>query len=126
MATPAPIANLALAFARFQEALRVRSDELHRDGTIQRFECTFELAWKALKVELEERGVFASSPREVIRHAGREGLLLDVGLWLDFLEKRNLSTHVYREDYAKAVENVFDAFEREVGRLLHNLRGASS
>ncbi len=46
------IAPLKAAFARFQEALRIRVDDLDRDGAIQRFEYTFELAWKAMKATL--------------------------------------------------------------------------
>jgi nucleotidyltransferase substrate binding protein (TIGR01987 family) len=112
---------LKAAYARYCEALILRKDELHRDGAIQRFEYTFELSWKALKRELAERGVETNSPRQVIRQAAAEGIIDSVESWFDFLEKRNLSSHVYREDYAKAVEGVFEPFKLAAGELISRL-----
>ena len=115
------LSALKMAFGRYREALLIRSDELHRDGTIQRFEYTLENAWKALKAELLRRGVDANSPREVFRLSAREGLIGDVGMWFDFVEKRNLASHVYREEDAKAIEAIFETFERAVLELIATL-----
>ena len=41
--------KLKKAFKRLDEAVKEASDELDRDGVIQRFEFTFEMFWKTVK-----------------------------------------------------------------------------
>ena len=95
------LANLGRALDRLHEALAVPPDApLAVDGTVQRFEFAFELAWKALKDALEYEGVDARTPREVLREATRAGWLGDETAWLDMLRDRNLSSHVYSEAVA--------------------------
>ena len=96
--------SLGRALDRLDEALAVPPDvPLAVDGTIQRFEFTFELAWKALKDALAEEGVDARSPREVLRASFRLGWLDDEEAWLGMLDDRNLSSHVYREEVAAEI-----------------------
>jgi nucleotidyltransferase substrate binding protein (TIGR01987 family) len=80
---------------------RLDSDPLLRDGAIQRFEFTFELAWKALRgTLLEAHGVDVTSPKSTLR-AGKEiGLIADEDGWLRMLEDRNLTSQTYREPIA--------------------------
>jgi hypothetical protein len=59
------------------------------DGTIQRFEFTFELFWKALRRFLQREGIDTGSPRSTLRHTYRRGLLDHEQLWLDMLDDRN-------------------------------------
>ena len=47
------LGHLKTAFLRLKEAVEEAVDELDRDGVIQRFEFTFELLWKTIKVTLE-------------------------------------------------------------------------
>lgn len=96
--------SLGRALDRLDEALAVPPDApLAVDGTIQRFEFTFELAWKALKDALAEDGVDARSPREVLRASFRLGWLDDEDARLGMLDDRNPSAHVYREEVAAEV-----------------------
>lgn len=98
------LANFGHALARLREALGVPSDApLAIDGTVQRFEFVFELAWKTLKAALEAEGVGARTPREVLREATRAGWLTDEDTWLDMLEDRNLSSHTYSEESAREI-----------------------
>jgi hypothetical protein len=56
--------DLGRSLDRLEEALRVASEEpLAIDGTIQRFEFTFELFWKTVRRALARQGVEANSPR---------------------------------------------------------------
>lgn len=50
---------------RFYEAIQVKDETLAIDGTIQRFEFTFELAWKTIKIFLQHEGILCNSPREI-------------------------------------------------------------
>lgn len=65
----------AKATDKLADALARPKDEFLRDSAIQRFEFTFELAWKTLKVCLELEGLEARSPRASIREAFAIGLL---------------------------------------------------
>lgn len=92
--------NLVQAFALLEEALQRGSsalNQLEKEGLTQRFEFTFELAWKTLKDYLEESGVqlTISTPREVIRVAFATNILADGMKWLEMLEHRNLLSHTY-------------------------------
>jgi len=64
---------------------------------IQRFEYTFELAWKTLKDYLEANEVITKFPRDVIKAAFQYELIKDGEVWMDMLEKQNLLAHTYDE-----------------------------
>jgi len=90
--------------SRLKEAL---NDDLGKgsiviDGTIQRFEFTFELAWKLQRVILNYRGIEANTPRDVIKEAYRAYLIGDGDGWISMLDDRNMTTHIYNE--SKALE----------------------
>ena len=72
-------------------------DELEREGVVQRFEYTFELAWNTLKDRLEYEGVTlpAVTPRNLIRQAYQARLIEDGDAWLGMFPDRNLSSHTY-------------------------------
>ena len=63
------IENYKRAFAQLEDAVKsylaTPQDTLYRDGLIQRFEFTVELAWKSLREYLEDQGVVLAvvSPR---------------------------------------------------------------
>jgi nucleotidyltransferase substrate binding protein (TIGR01987 family) len=93
--------DLGRSLDRLAEALAVHADEpLAVDGTIQRFEFTFELFWKAVRRLLARQGIEANSPKAVLQQAYRLGWLNDEQQWLDVLKDRNLSSHTYKEPLA--------------------------
>ena len=88
-------------------------NELEREGVIQRFEYTFELAWNTLKDRLEYDGIAFRSvtPRSIIRQAYQSGLIQNGETWLDMLTDRNLMSHTY--DLARfeaIVTNIHDRY----------------
>ena len=89
-------------------------DEIYRMGIIAQFNLTFELAWKAIKETLELHGVNLAntgSPREILKSAFSIGFLSDEDIWLDMLQKRNISIHVYDENTALELVNlIFDSY----------------
>jgi nucleotidyltransferase substrate binding protein (TIGR01987 family) len=71
--------NLIRALQRLQEAARAAEADdnaIIRDGLIQRFEFTYELAWKALKDYLEQNGIVDKySPKGVFKEAYAQRLV---------------------------------------------------
>jgi len=81
-------------------------NEIEKAGLIQFFEVGFELAWKVMKDYLIAEGYEVKSPRETIKEAFQYGLIEDGTLWLEALEKRNLSAHTYDESILEELENL--------------------
>ena len=79
-----------------------------RDGAIQRFELCTELAWKTVREYLIEEGYAdINSPKSVMKTAFADGIIADEGGWLEILESRNITSHVYDEKTAAEVfENI--------------------
>lgn len=103
------IAKLKEAVQRLQEGLAEVKDQLDRDGVIQRFEFTFELLWKTLKLLLEELGLQTRSPRETFQAALRLELVLpkEESIILQMLKDRNQTVHTYDEKTAgKIFKNI--------------------
>ncbi|MFO1187729.1 MAG: nucleotidyltransferase substrate binding protein [Alphaproteobacteria bacterium] len=97
------ILQLSRAIRRLEEALALPPEApVAIDGTIQRFEFTFELAWKAVQALLEEQGVLVSTPRSAIKEAYAAGWITNEAPWIDMLKARNLTSHTY--DEARALE----------------------
>lgn len=104
--------QLLLKWEDYHKALRrleialsktLDEDDLYLDATIQRFEFTFELAWKLMKAVLEYEGIETTSPRSSIREAWKQHLIGDAEKWLDMQVKRNLSSHTYNEETAQDI-----------------------
>lgn len=98
--------DFSRAASRLDEAARQTGDDILRDAVIQRFEFTFEAAWKVLQMYLQYQGLEAAGPRGVIKQAFVQGLIAtpeDADIWLSMLEDRNLTTHTYREELAEAI-----------------------
>lgn len=85
------------ALNKLVEGIEKAQDQLDRDGVIQRFEFTFELCWKTLKLILEYEGFDCQSPRSCIKEAFRRDFIVDNEIYLDMLEDRNRSSHIYDE-----------------------------
>lgn len=85
------------ALQRLKEAVEKAKDgdELKQDGAIQRFEFTFELMWKTLKVYFAYMGKRLANPRDTLQEAFRQQFFTDEQLFLDMLDDRNTSTHTY-------------------------------
>ncbi len=89
--------NFEMAFLKLKEAMEIdRLNELERNGLIQRFEFTIDLAWKVMKDYLVEKGFsFKTSPKDTIREAQRAGLITFGQLLIDGLDIRNELSHDY-------------------------------
>ena len=82
---------------RFMEDL----SELEIEGLVQRFEYTFELAWKVLQDLLVYKGYeFMSGPNGTLKMAFEDGLIASHDEWRMMAKSRNTLSHVYDESEA--------------------------
>jgi len=96
------------------------------DATIQRFEFTFELSWKAIKKFAEFMGLEGcNSPRSCIKLAYRLGWISDQNMWLGLLEARNLTSHTYDIATAWKVYNLIKENHKAFDKLLEKLKEVS-
>ena len=93
--------------------------ELERQGLIQAFEFTHELAWNTLKDFLESRGAtgFIGS-KDVTREAFSKGLIENGEEWMAMIQSRNLTSHTYNETTADEIATaILDSFVAQFDRF---------
>lgn len=103
--------DFAAALAQLKSALAEPADrDLIKAGSIQYFEFSFELGWKACKVMSAEQGLpDCLSPKACLRQAFTQGWIDDETVWLAMLDARNRMAHTY--DARKALQ-IYDALPR--------------
>ncbi|GHU02321.1 nucleotidyltransferase [Spirochaetia bacterium] len=109
-------ANYKKAFLTVQDAVELFRQRglsnLEKQGLIQGFEFTFELAWNVMKDFLENEGITGIiGSKGAIRQAFTRGLISDGQVWIDMLKDRNLSSHSYdettAEDLVRAIAEIY-------------------
>lgn len=81
--------------------------DLEKQGVIQAFEFVHELAWNVLKDFLEFEGIQGIvGSRGAVREAFKRGVIADGELWMDMIEKRNLTSHTYNAELAQELVTV--------------------
>ena len=106
------------ALIRLEEALKKDlNDDIIIDGIIQRFEFTFEQAWKVMKLYLEEQGILdeALAPRSTIRCAFKHKVITDGDIWIEMMLDRNRTSHMYDEETAVNIDKLVK--EKYVGEF---------
>lgn len=113
------------AVSRLEEILVLEKNPVNRDSAIKRFELCFDLAWKSIKNYAREDGWECYSPRACIRAAFQFGLIEYDEKWLDMIDDRNKSAHIYKEILADQVylnlKNYLNLFKK----LLENIQKAN-
>lgn len=104
--------NYDKALARLRKAVDIIAAEQHgssevddllKEGLVQRFEYTQELAWKVMKDYEEYQGYTdVQGSRDAIRRALQMGLV-DDARWMDTIASRNLTSHCYDDEEFQAV-----------------------
>lgn len=78
--------------------------DLEKEGLVQRFEYTFELAWKVLQDLLVERGyAITPGPNPTLQKAFEDGIIVDHDGWRRMMKARNTTSHTYNEGEALTV-----------------------
>lgn len=95
--------------------------DLEKEGLIQRFEYTWELAWKVLRDYLESTGIVLETvtPASTIKAAFVAKIVVTDGeAWRRALDARNRISHVYN---MQAFEKVISEVKREYLPLFDDL-----
>ncbi len=119
------LVSLRTALGRLDDALAQPKTEWTRDSAIQRFECTFELAWKAVATVAQAHGVEARSPREAFKQAFALGWVTDEDVWLRMLDDRNRTTHTYNEAVAEEIFGQLGGYASALRALSDTLASSS-
>jgi nucleotidyltransferase substrate binding protein (TIGR01987 family) len=121
-------ANYTRALTLLREAVDAMQarhlSDLEKQGLIQRFEFTCELAWKLLKDYLEHTAVRLETvtPAAVVKEAFAARLIDNGDLWMQSLDARNRTSHIYDlktfekilADIAHDYLPLFDALQRKL------------
>ncbi|WP_439554771.1 nucleotidyltransferase substrate binding protein [Dyadobacter sp.] len=79
-------------------------DDIIKEGLIQRFEYTHELAWNVMKdylLHVDDIKVLGS--KDATRAAFAADLIRDGELWMEMIKSRNQTSHTYNEGTADAI-----------------------
>jgi nucleotidyltransferase substrate binding protein (TIGR01987 family) len=91
-------------------------DEIIKEGLIQRFEYTHELAWNVMKDYATYQGnTNVGGSRDATREAFQLNLVSDGKIWMDMIGSRNKTSHTYNEEtadeiYSKIMNEYYPAF----------------
>jgi nucleotidyltransferase substrate binding protein (TIGR01987 family) len=115
------------ALSSLEEVLRLPVDPIIRDSAIQRFEYTYELAFKFMKRFLKEAaastaGIEENGFKDILRAAAAAGMVEDVERWFSYRGARNMTSHTYDEKKAAQVFGLLPAFARDARSLLEALQ----
>lgn len=121
--------NFELALTQLENAVllaqtRALSD-LEKQGLIQAFEFTHELAWNVLKDYLEYQGTTQlTGSRDAVREAFSRGLVTDGNAWMEMIQSRNKTSHTYNKAVAdEIVSKVVQLYAKTFSELKIKMSG---
>lgn len=99
-------ANYKKALRQLHEAVELSQQRelssLEKQGVIQAFEFTHELAWNVLKDYLQYQGnQNIKGSKDATREAFKVELISDGERWMEMIQSRNVSSHTYDEHIAE-------------------------
>jgi nucleotidyltransferase substrate binding protein (TIGR01987 family) len=99
--------NYKKAFKQLKSAVDLSHERelslLEKQGLIQAFEFTHELAWNLLKDYLEYQGnQEIRGSRDAIREAFKVQLIDNGELWMETIKARNITSHAYDEEIVQS------------------------
>ena len=104
-------------FANYKKALEELAGEveaategalsrLEAKGLIKSFEIVYELAWKTMKdFYQDQNGETMQGSKDAINHAITMGLIKNGKIWMQMIDSRNKTAHVY---HAATAEEIAD------------------
>ena len=102
------LANYESALSQLLSAVELAQTrpltELEKQGLIQAFEFTHELAWNVMRdYFLYQGNTSITGSRDAIRESFSRGLVEDGEGWMEMIRSRNLSSHTYNQSVAEEI-----------------------
>ena len=120
--------NFKSALSQLQKAVELSQtktlSDLEKQGVIQAFEFTHELAWNVLKDYFEYQGTTSiTGSRDASREAFQKGLISSGEVWMEMIKSRNLTSHTYNLQIAneittKALNEYFVAYSELLQKMI--------
>jgi nucleotidyltransferase substrate binding protein (TIGR01987 family) len=100
--------NFKSALLQLQKAVELATtkplSDLEKQGVIQAFVFTHELAWNVLKDYFEYQGTTSiTGSRDASREAFNKGLISSGDVWMEMIKSRNLTSHTYNLKIANEI-----------------------
>lgn len=119
------IKQLEQALIAWKKAQDAPFNDLNRDAAIQRYEFSFKLFWKTIKVYLKEfESIECASPNSCFRET-RNILDLsedEIETCLSMAADRNLSVHTYSEKMANELYEKFPKYFETTEKILKEIK----
>ncbi len=122
--------NFSAAFKQLTSAAEIGSSrsltDLEKQGVIQAFEFTHELAWNVFKDYFEYQGNSSiTGSRDATREAFQKNLIVNGEVWMEMIKSRNLTSNTYNKKIADDIVDkvfklyvpAFSAFQNKMGSL---------
>lgn len=110
--------NYEKAFTQFKKFISKKElNDLEKQGFIQSFEYTHELAWNLMKDFLQYEGIQnLLGSRSTTKEAFSKGIISEGQIWMNMIESRNKTVHIYEENILneeldKIINEYFSQFE---------------
>jgi len=105
------LSNYEKALSQLCAAVKLADErelsDLEKQGLVQAFEFTHELAWNVMKDFYENQGeVGLQGSRDVVRLAFMRGLVKSGDIWMEMIKSRNLTSHTYDEETVDEIVNI--------------------
>lgn len=102
------LANFRKALEQLGSAVAISQQrslsDLEKQGLIQAFEFTHELAWNVMKDWFEYQGNSGiTGSRDATREAFQKGLIEDGEGWMEMIKSRNQTSHTYQQKIAEEI-----------------------
>ncbi len=113
----------------FEALALVNPSTLERDGTIQRFEYTFETVWKTAQLYLTEgESLPANSPKSCFRALGEAGILsaTETIQALAMADDRNRTVHTYIQEVAATIYSHMKEYSILLGEIIRRIKEKSA
>lgn len=108
--------NFSSALSQLESGLLLKKtralSDLEKQGLIQSFEFTHELAWNVIKDYFESQGnTSINGSRDAAREAFQKNIIQDGEAWMEMIKSRNQTSHTYNKKTAEEiVEKISESY----------------
>jgi nucleotidyltransferase substrate binding protein (TIGR01987 family) len=121
------LSNLKQALLQLTTAVQLsqtrKLTDLEKQGLIQAFEFTHELAWNVIRDYFADQGnTSITGSRDAAREAFQKGLVVHGDVWMEMIKSRNQTSHTYNQIVAdeivtKILQAYFPEFEAFAAKM---------